>query len=99
MLNQHQFADTLFLTWYRCPHCGSPVTFSQYGHAHRWGWCPHCIQNTRPAQHLHLLITAKQFRRERQRLRSLHHHHTRQSAATQLAWLHRLAITRGSYGK
>lgn len=28
---------------FRCPHCGSAITFSQLGHAVRWGWCPHCL--------------------------------------------------------
>jgi hypothetical protein len=28
--------------FYQCPHCGNAVTFSQLGHAHRWGWCPRC---------------------------------------------------------
>ena len=27
---------------YTCPHCGQACTFSQLGHATRWGWCPHC---------------------------------------------------------
>lgn len=33
---------SLFHEYYKCPHCGNPCTFSQLGHAYRWGWCDKC---------------------------------------------------------
>lgn len=40
-LPMFEYRDKRF---YTCPHCQSKITFTQLGHAHRWGWCPYCAR-------------------------------------------------------